>query len=85
MAVPQAGLLELNSAAVPAPAGRAAEKAARGQREKWLRSEIYARWAKKGLEPRNVDRRSLCDTLSSHYDPGSFQGHSVMTGCCGAL
>ena len=49
MAVTQAGLLELNSAAVPAPAGRAAEKAARGQREKWLRSEIYARWAKKGL------------------------------------
>ena len=49
VAVTQAGLLELNSAAVPAPAGRAAEKAARGQREKWLRSEIYARWAKKGL------------------------------------
>ena len=49
VAVTQAGLLELNSAAVPAPAGRAAEKAARGQREKWLRSEIYARWAKKAF------------------------------------
>ena len=49
VAVTQAGLIELNSAAVPAPAGRSAEKAARGQREKWLRSEIYARWAKKGL------------------------------------
>ena len=30
--------------------------------------------------PERNTKHSLCDTLSSHYDPGSFQGHSVMTG-----